>query len=661
MSARLCLNMIVRNEATRLVRCLAAAAPHISCWAITDTGSTDGTPQLIEEFFKTVNIPGRMSTCPFVDFSRARNQALLAAQNSGLPFDYILLQDADMELKVIDPNWKDLIKDQRSYDMFQLAGPLHYQNRRLVKRGEPMGYRGVTHEYLDVDTGGCIGKEAAHFIDHADGANRPDKFKRDIELLEKGLKDEPGNARYMYYIAQSYKEAGKPKKAIKWYKKRIAAGGWDEEIWSAQHMLAHCYKDLGQNAKFIWHSLKAYNVRPQRAEPLYDVAKWFREKPDQQHASLVFSEKALQIPKTGDALFVNDYIYDVGAWDEFAVAAFYSNSPATKMMGFKANNMLSLKPGPYSGSRELARDNMYHYMPSLKEIAPSFEWKTIGFSPSTNWTALNPSVTVHENKLMAVVRTVNYRMDAQGRYLIQGTDGTINNENPISTRNWLIALSDDLNDTAATEIVTPDLPCGYPLVVGFEDMRLFSYKGNLWTSSTIRQINPDGLAEQVLFRLGNDRYRRMLRTPRLYEKNWAAIVEPGKSLRFMYHPGHVVDDHGQDVIVNASQWDVGALNGSSQLVRIGDRWLAITHEARLIPGTQLRYYMHRFIQYDNLFQVAKISVPFYFREKAIEFCAGMCLHPNRLQTLVISFGFKDCEACLGTVLLSDVELFLGAS
>jgi tetratricopeptide (TPR) repeat protein len=641
---------------------MASLAPHISSYCVADTGSTDDTIPLIINFFKALNIPGEIHRCDFVDFSQARNVALKAMQVSDLPFDYGILVDADMELKVIDPNWKNLITDQRSYDMFQLAGPLHYQNRRLIKRGEPKGYLGVTHEYLDVDTGGCIPKEAAHFIDHADGANRPDKFTRDIQLLEKGLKDEPGNARYLYYLAQSYKEAGQPKKAIKYYERRIAAGGWDEEVWSAQHMLAQCYKDLGKDAKFVWHSLKAYNMRPQRAEPLYDVAKWFREKPDQQHASLVFSEKALQIPPTTDALFVNDYVYACGAWDEFAVAAFYSNSPATKMMGFKANNMLSLKPGPYSGSRELARTNMFHYMPALKEIAPSWDWKKISFQAPENWTALNPSVTVHDKKLKAVVRTVNYRMDEHGRYLIQGTDGTINNENPISTRNWLITLDNDLNNSAAEEIKTPELPCGYPLVVGFEDMRLFSHTGSLWTSSTVRQIDPDGLAEQVLFRLGDDKYRRMLRTPRLYEKNWAASVERGKSLRFMYHPGHVVDDHGQDVRINPSKWAVGGLNGSSQLVRVGDRWLAITHEARFIPGTQLRYYMHRFIEYSRDFVVTKISVPFYFRGKCIEFCAGMCLHPNKKDpTLVVSFGFKDAEACIGTVLLSDVERFLGSS
>jgi hypothetical protein len=488
-------------------------------------------------------------------------------------------------------------------------------------------------------------------------------------LLEQGLKDEPGNARYMYYLAQSYKEAGQPKKAIEWYQKRIDAGGWDEEVWSAQHMLAHCYKDMGKDAKFVFHMLKAYNMRPQRAEPLYDVAKWYREKPDQQHASLVFSEKAMQIPKTTDALFVNDYCYEAGCWDEFAVAAFYSNSPATKMMGFKANNMLSLKPGPYSGSRELAKENMFHWLPSLKELAPSWKWQKMDFEAPPNWTALNPSVTVHNGELTAVIRTVNYRMDEHGRYLIRGTaDGSINNSNPISTRNYLVSLGADLTiDINYGEIKTPAMPCEYPLVVGFEDMRLFSHKGSLWTSSTVRQINADGLAEQVLARLEGitiSKYYEMLRTPRLYEKNWAAITVPGEPLRFMYHPGHVVDSKGRDIVVHPSQWEVGPLNGGSQLVKVHIGWLAITHEARFIPGTQLRYYMHRFVAYDEEFKVFKISVPFYFREKCIEFCAGMCSSFKKStgnEELVISFGFKDAEACIGTVLLSDVERFLGAS
>ena len=198
-------------------------------------------------------------------------------------------------------------------------------------------------------------------------------------------------------------------------------------------------------------------------------------------------------------------------------------------------------------------------------------------------------------------------------------------------------------------------------------MRLFSHKNQLWMSSTVRQVEKDGLAEQVLGRLVEYPQphlidvKRMLRTPRVYEKNWSAICKPKKPLRFMYRPGHVVDEHGQDLVIHESPWDTGYFAGSSQVVRAGDKWLHLIHEARFIPGTQLRYYSHRFVAYDKDFKVVKISVPFCFNEKCIEFAAGMCIHPTDKMKLVISYGFKDREARIGTVLLSEVELFLGAS
>ena len=596
-------------------------------------------------------------------------------QSSQFDFDYGLLVDADMELKVVDKDWKEFFKDARSYDMFQCAGMLHYQNRRLIKRGELHGYLGVTHEYADVESGGCLPKEIAFFVDHADGSNRVDKFKRDIKLLKQGLKDEPNNVRYLYYLAQSYRDAGKTEKAIKWYQRRVDAGGWHEEVWSAMLFIAMCQKDLKNEAEFIRQALFAYNFRPSRAEPLYELARYFREKTNQQEISLLFSEGGVQIPHTKDALFVNDYVYEAGMWDEFAIAAFYSQHPMKKSMGFKATNMLALKRSPYGWSQNTARDNLFHYLPNLKELTPSWESQHINFTPAENWIDLNPSVTVHNGNMKAIVRTVNYRMDEYGRYLIRGMrDGSLNNSNPIKTRNWLVEIDNDLQVRHnPVEVIEPqDLPCGYGAVLGFEDMRLFSWRNELWTNSTVRQIDPDGLAEQVLARIDKssgefDRVyltdmKRMLRTPRLYEKNWAAItVEGTMPPRFMYRPGHVVNADGQDVVIHPCVWDIGHFSGGSQLVELSEGWIYLVHEARFKPGTQLRYYSHRFVWFDNEFKVKKVSLPFYFYEKEIEFAAGMCRHPADKTKLVISFGFRDREARIGTVLVSDVERLLGAS
>src|SRR3954464_1279870 len=95
-----CLNMIVKNEMANLDRCLGAVASYISCWVIGDTGSTDGTQEFIRNFFAARNIPGELHSFPFINFAQARNAALDRARASAMPFDYLLLLDADMELSV---------------------------------------------------------------------------------------------------------------------------------------------------------------------------------------------------------------------------------------------------------------------------------------------------------------------------------------------------------------------------------------------------------------------------------------------------------------------------------------------------------------------------------------------------------------------------------
>src|SRR5277367_447267 len=102
----LCLNMIVRNEMTNIERCLGAVAHYIDCWVIGDTGSTDGTQDFIRSFFAARKIPGELHSFPFHNFEQARNAALDCAYASPLAYDYLLLDDADMELMVEDRNFR---------------------------------------------------------------------------------------------------------------------------------------------------------------------------------------------------------------------------------------------------------------------------------------------------------------------------------------------------------------------------------------------------------------------------------------------------------------------------------------------------------------------------------------------------------------------------
>lgn len=670
MAPRLCLNSIVRNESARILRMLESVRPHISCYAILDTGSDDGTPEIIEDWASLHRIPGKIGRGKFVDFAQARNDALKLLRESksleGL-WDYALLVDADMQLEVKDPGWLYGVLGE-SHDMYQLAGALHYQNRRLLSRFSKAVYVTPTHEFLAAETAGCVPMAKAHFIDHADGSNRPDKFKRDIAIFKKALKrGEQPQDRIFYYLAQSYRDSGQLDKACEWYQRRIELGGWAEEVWSAMHSLAVCHRDLGHIGEFLRHAIAAYNFRPSRAESLYDIAKYFREK-GENAASLIFSEAGMKLPVSTDALFVNDYVYRQGLKDEFSICAFYV--PHRYHDGFRLCDELALTRGPYGFSSALADANLLHYMLPLVANCPSLTLKQIEFTPEQHWIPMNPSVCLHRGELKALVRTVNYRMDEDGRYLIRATDGTANATNPINTRNWLVPLDRDLHSITAIELIPRDpVECAYPYVVGFEDARIFDCDNNLYISATVRQRCADGLAEQTLARIGGpiesggdklglDDVRPMLRDPRLYEKNWMPIAD-GADIRFMYRPGHVVDAYGRDQgSIHTPSLRTDSFSGGSQLIAFQHGWLGIIHEAHVyLDRPHKRYYTHRFVYYSDAFRLEKVSPPFFFKDKVIEFVAGMSWHPDG-KDLIISFGFKDCEAWLARVDATEVWNFI---
>ena len=47
-----------KNESTTIGRMLESCYQHIDYWILQDNGSTDGTPEVVHEFFKDKDIPG---------------------------------------------------------------------------------------------------------------------------------------------------------------------------------------------------------------------------------------------------------------------------------------------------------------------------------------------------------------------------------------------------------------------------------------------------------------------------------------------------------------------------------------------------------------------------------------------------------------------------
>lgn len=83
----LSLCMIVKDEATNIAETLLSARPHVDRWTILDTGSTDGTQDIVRRVM--CDVPGGVFDEPFVDFASTRNRVLevdaIAIQADGTP------------------------------------------------------------------------------------------------------------------------------------------------------------------------------------------------------------------------------------------------------------------------------------------------------------------------------------------------------------------------------------------------------------------------------------------------------------------------------------------------------------------------------------------------------------------------------------------------
>lgn len=317
----LCLNMIVKNEAPVIERCLASVRPWIDSWCIVDTGSTDGTQDLTLKALQ--GLPGRLHARRWQDFAHNRSEALELARPHG---DYLLFIDADETLAVPGGfRWPRLQAD--GYRLDCEYANLRYARCALAATHIPWFWRGVLHEYLDCEQPHAWqALPGPRILVNHDGARArdPQTYLRDVEVLERALQAEPGNARYLFYLAQSLHDAGQLEASRERYLQRAALGGWEEERWTAQFRAAQLGERLGDSPAQVREAyLQACQARPGRAEPLYELARFHRMRSEFALAHL-FARQAFALPSTADTLFVDASVYAWRAADELVVASFYT-------------------------------------------------------------------------------------------------------------------------------------------------------------------------------------------------------------------------------------------------------------------------------------------------------------------------------------------------
>ena len=308
--------MIVKNEAHIILETLQNLVNSITFdyWVISDTGSTDGTENLILNFFSEVGIPGELHKDEWQNFAHNRNLALNYARGKG---DYILIFDADDFVEGSLKISTDLEADAYYLNFSDESGVLSFRRVALVKNNPEIYWRGVVHEFIELPEGASYGNLVGPYsvIARTRGARSldDDKYYHDATVLANAVynhQDPDLEPRYTFYCARSYRDAGLYQEALSWFKKRaVMTDGWSEEAYYSCLEIAQIYENEGKALEGQEYLEKAIQINPNRAEAWSQLAKLYREA-GQHHIAFAYAYMAKDLELNPDSLFSWNRVYD---------------------------------------------------------------------------------------------------------------------------------------------------------------------------------------------------------------------------------------------------------------------------------------------------------------------------------------------------------------
>jgi glycosyltransferase involved in cell wall biosynthesis len=658
---RIVLNMIVRNEARVIRRLLESCVDLIDTWVIVDTGSTDQTATLIESFFAEKGKPGFLRKRPFDDFGGSRTHAYRLCQELCPDAEWVVLLDADMVLKcpsvaavrgILQGCGSDVI-----YHLFQGDNSFQTKNVRIIPNRLDISYWGTTHEYVDtpdnltiqtIPTGVCC------IWDVGDGGSKGNKAERDVRLLLKGLEDDPGNARYLFYLANTYADRCEWTKAIRTYERRIKAEGWFEEIWYSHYRMGEAWLSLGRPEKAVEAWLNAYDLMPERVESICQIVRLYREEGKNKLAHFFYrmGKESLLHDVDGtvlipDVLFVNCSMYRYWLDYEQTIFGYYWN-PEKKDIESVAMSLLALDDFVVqSGFVDNLLANYKWYSKGLQERGCVHSITLPVGLLEPGWNQSTPSVAHSaDGSTVVLVRVVNYTVGDDGKYQCAET---------ISTRNFLCLDYDVQGGQSDWIEVHHDHPELDNCYVGVEDMRIqvcpdgsLCFTGNRGLADGRMVVEKgvidteSGVAKSVLLE-----YEAAAKC----EKNWV-LTGDGRVIH-SWHP-LVVGLTEENRFIKKEQRKTPAffrfLRGSSHGVMVrGELWFLchmVSHEDR-------RYYYHIFVVVDpTTLEVRRWSKLMTFTGEPVEYSCGFVVQEDRL---LVGFSVMDRSSSLLSVPIDAIQ------
>jgi len=640
---KIILLLMIKNESRIIERCIRPTLEYVDAVALLDTGSTDNTVEVCEAFLSTCGKPYKISVDPFKNFGHTRTVSFQKAQElcQELGWDggktYALAIDADMIIKP-SPEFRNFTMTLPGYHAIQKNGSLTYYNNRFMRCDYPWKCIGGTHEYWSGDPVEKIPESLFYIDDIGDGGCKSDKFERDIRLLGEDLKADPNNGRAHFYMAQSLKDFGKALDAIQHYKKRIQIGGWEEEVWYSHYQIGRAYCDLKEYEKMEAWMIKAWKRRPWRAEPLYFLTKFFRERQGDQYKAYYYYLKAKDIPfPKDDLLFVEHPVYHgLLDYENTILACYVSRSRQDSL--FEVVSYLN-KRIPYDVGN--VWDNIYYYIDPLVDPSYRGEYSKLFFPQYEEYRVSSCNVIPYKGRLLMNTRYVNYSIDSNGCYHMRSPDGHV------KTKNGMVYLNHNCYPVEEVSMMNETVGQTYDSnIEGLEDVRLFWFQDKLRFSASSKNITGDG---KIVIAMGDYdpeqnemSHVRVIQPPRPSdcEKNWIAVPEAalqgsakGK-MNFIYgwHPLEIGAVNEENKLEIHTTYETpaffGRFRGSSTLWEYQGKLWSVVHFVRYSTP---RVYYHCLVQFHrDTMKPEMYSLPFCFRKLAIEYCLGLVIQDGQV-------------------------------
>jgi glycosyltransferase involved in cell wall biosynthesis len=349
---KLALNFICKNESHVINKMLNSAKQITDLIVAVDTGSTDGTQDIIRKFGEENNIPTYVFDRPFDNFEKSRNYSMEklreVVKEIGWDADKVhgYWFDCD-ETEIVAPNFN---KNQFNKDLYMIntyINQMKYTRNTFFKVSKPFRWYGPVHEFIICDdkniTSGLA--ENIHVDVKMEGAswkgNIPAKYKSHAFELEKYIDENRQDPRWIFYTAQSYHDSAsipdnkeeneeRLRRSLKYYRERVnRADGYHEEIYYSQYRIGTIMRVLEEPWNLTHQEcLKAYQIEPMRGESIKTIIDYYLQV-GEWHMAYLYSKFAKSTfhgrnPYPKRLLFVDESLYVWKFAESHAAACFYT-------------------------------------------------------------------------------------------------------------------------------------------------------------------------------------------------------------------------------------------------------------------------------------------------------------------------------------------------